>query len=173
MLCSVAIKESRAVVLRYLTNSLYVLVTLSRLLIQDSVALPQRFQVLLPAELRRLYCGAGLSIREIARKAEVGHSTVLIHLRRCGIDLRREDVSRKRKGRIPFGWEYLNHNLVKNPDEQQIIRMIRQYICRGESFRGIARELKLNRNLVPTKNNGIWQANTVKKILERTGAYKT
>ena len=139
-------------------------------LIQDEIVLPQRFQVLQPDELRRLYCDAALSVREIARQAGVSHSTVLVHLRRYGIKIRKEDSPHKRKGQVPFGWEYLNYNLVKNPDEQQIIRMMRQYACLGKSFRGIAREL--NRKLVPTKNNGIWQANTVKKILERTGAYK-
>ncbi len=35
----------------------------------------------------------------------------------------------------------------------------------GLSLRKIAEELK--RGLVPTKNNWVWQANTVKKILDR------
>ena len=139
-------------------------------LIQDCISLPHRFQVLRLDELRRLYCVDGLSVREIARKATVSHSTILVHLRRHGIKIRKEDLPRKRKGQVPFGWEYLNHNLVKNPDEQQIIRIMRQYASLGKSFRGIAREL--NRKLIPTKNNGIWQGNTVKKILERTETKK-
>jgi hypothetical protein len=71
---------------------------------------------------------------------------------------------------VPFGWEYLNYNLVKNTEVQQIIRMMRQFASVEKSFRGIAREP--NARLVPTKNSGIWQANTVRKILERTGGYK-
>ena len=126
--------------------------------------------MLQPGKLTRLYCGAGLSVREIARKAGVSHSTVLAHLRRHGIRIRKEDLPHKRKGQVPFGWEYFNYGLVKNPDEQQIIRMMRQYASVGKSFRSIAREL--NAKLIPTKNSGIWQANTVKKILERTGGYK-
>jgi hypothetical protein len=39
------------------------------------------------------------------------------------------------------------------------------YIKRDLSIREIAREL--NKRLVPTKNNGIWQAATVSKILEK------
>ena len=137
-------------------------------LIQDIIRLPNRFHVLQVDELRKLYCGKGLSVREIARKAGVSHSTVLAHLRRHGIKIRERDLPRKRKGQVPFGWEYRSYKLVKNPDEQRIIRMIRQYASVGKSFRGIAREL--NGSLIPTKNNGIWQANTVRKILDRTRA---
>ena len=126
--------------------------------------------MLAASEFRKLYCSAGLSVREIAREAVVSHSTVLAHLRRHGIRVRGDDLPRKRKGQVPFGWEYLNYNLVKNTKEQQIIRMMRQFASVGKSFRGIAREL--NARLVPTKNSGIWQANTVRKILERTGGYK-
>jgi len=31
---------------------------------------------------------------------------------------------------------------------------------------------KLNNELIPTKNNGIWHANTIRKILMRNGNYK-
>ncbi len=140
-------------------------------LIQDNIDLPERFRVLQVDELRRLYCNSGLSVREIARKAGVSHSTVLAHLRRHGIGVRKDDLPRKRKGQVPFGWEYRSYSLVRNPDEQQIIRMMRQYAAVGKSFRGIAREL--NGKLIPTKNSGVWQANTVRKILDRAGASKT
>jgi DNA invertase Pin-like site-specific DNA recombinase len=71
----------------------------------------------------------------------------------------------KRKGQIPFGFEYRDYRLIKNKEEQEIIRMIRQYRVKGLSLRKIADEL--NQKLIPTKNCGIWQANTVRKILER------
>ena len=100
----------------------------------------------------------------------MSHSTVLAHLQRNDIAIRKKDLPRKRKGQVPFGWEYLNYNLVKSPEEQRVIGMMRQYASVGKSFRGIAREL--NEKLIPTKNSGIWQANTVRKILERTGGYK-
>jgi hypothetical protein len=57
---------------------------------------------------------------------------------------------------------------VKNGAEPQVIRLIRQLQVGGESLHGIAR--KLNRRLVPTKNAGLWQANTVGKILHRIAA---
>ena len=68
-------------------------------------------------------------------------------------------------GQIPFGYDYIDYHLVKNKEEQNIIRTIRQYRVGGFSLRHIAKEL--NRLLVPTKNNGVWQANTVKQILDR------
>jgi len=55
---------------------------------------------------------------------------------------------------------------VKNKTEQEVIRMIRQFRSSGLSLWKIAGEL--NKRLIPTKNNGIWQANTVRKILSRT-----
>ena len=42
---------------------------------------------------------------------------------------------------------------------------MRQLRSNGLSLRKIAEEL--NRRLIPTKNHGLWQANTVRKILER------
>ena len=71
----------------------------------------------------------------------------------------------KRPGQIPFGFEYSDYQLVKNKAEQGVIRMIRQYRASGLSLRQIAGQL--NQHLVPTKNGGIWQANTVRKIFTR------
>ncbi len=71
----------------------------------------------------------------------------------------------KRPGQIPFGFEYTEYQLVKSKAEQGVIRMIRQYRAGGLSLRQIAG--RLNQHLVPTKNGGIWQANTVRRILSR------
>lgn len=72
---------------------------------------------------------------------------------------------RKRQGPISFGFNYIDYKIMKNKEEQDVIRMIRLYRAGGLSLRQIAGQL--NRGLVPTKNSGIWQANTVKKILSR------
>ena len=58
-----------------------------------------------------------------------------------------------------------SHQLVKNGAEQAAIRMMRQYRAGGLSLREIAGNLNLK--LIPTKQNGIWQANTVRGILAR------
>ena len=98
----------------------------------------------------------------------VSHSTVIECLRRLGIH---DKGARKRdryQGQIPFGYNYRNGKLQKNKEEQEVITIIKQLRSSGLSLRGIAREL--NKRLVPTKNNGIWQAATVSNILSRIGA---
>jgi len=101
----------------------------------------------------------------------VSHSTVIECLRRLGIH---DKGARKRvitQGQIPFGYNYRNGKLEKNKEEQEIIRIIKQLRSSGLSLRGIAREL--NKRLVSTKKNGIWQAGTVSTILSRVGNQKT
>ncbi|MBA7570942.1 hypothetical protein ES708_12698 [subsurface metagenome] len=71
----------------------------------------------------------------------------------------------KHPGPIPFGYDYSEYRLVKNKSKQEVIRMIRQLCVSGLSLCKIAGEL--NRRLVPTKNSGIWQESTVRKILAR------
>jgi hypothetical protein len=72
---------------------------------------------------------------------------------------------RKRAGHLAFGFDYLNCQLVKNGAEQAAIRMMRQYRADGLSLREIAGNLNLK--IIPTKQNGVWQANTVREILAR------
>ena len=114
--------------------------------------------------MKRLYSDRHLSIKEIARLADVSHSAVGETLKRFGIP--RNGNGRKHPGQIPFGYDYVDYRLVKNKGEQEVIRMIRQFRTSGLSLWKIADEL--NRRLIPTKNNGIWQANTVRKILARS-----
>ena len=112
-----------------------------------------------------LYIKRDLPIREIARQMNVSHSTVIECLRKLGIH---DKSSRKRvitQGQIPFGFDYKNGKLEKNKEEQEVIRNIKQLRASGLSLREIAREL--NKKLIPTKKNGIWQAATVSQILSR------
>jgi len=114
-----------------------------------------------------LYIKRDLPIREIARQLNASHSTVIECLRRLGI----HDKGVKKiiiQGQIPFGYNYKNGKLEKNKEEQGVIRIIKQLRSSGLSLRGIAKEL--NKRLVPTKNNGIWQAATVSNILSRISA---
>jgi len=113
--------------------------------------------------LERLYVNEHLSAREITRMAGASRSGVLKALDRFGLP-RNEDGS-KRIGPLPFGFDYLDHQLVKNEAEQAAISMMRQYRAGGLSLREIAGNLNLQ--LIPTKQNGIWQAKTVRGILAR------
>ena len=97
----------------------------------------------------------------------VSHSTVIECLRRLGIHDKGARNRIRTQGQIPFGFDYKNGKLKKNQEEQEVIRIIKQLRSSGLTLRGIAREL--NKRLVPTKNNGIWQAATVSNILSRIG----
>ena len=132
-------------------------------LIEDTIPFPLLLCLRSKSYLEGLNSKRHLSIREIARLADASHSGVLEALNRFGIP---ENGNRRtHSGQLPFGFNCLNYKLVKNSAEQTAIRMMRQYRAGGLSLREIAGNL--NEKLIPTKNNGIWQANTVREILAR------
>jgi len=132
-------------------------------LIEDTIPLPAPLRLRSQSCLEGLYSKQHLSIREIAQLADVSRAGVLEALDRFGIPRNRD--GRSRTGHLPFGFDYLNHQLVKNGAEQAAIRMMRQYKAGGLSLREIAGNLNLK--LIPTKQNGVWQANTMREILAR------
>jgi len=132
-------------------------------LIADMIRLPSLVQLRSRSYVEQLYLNQHLSIREIARQTDVSHSVVAEAMKRFGIP--QNGNGHKHPGQIPFGYDYTDYHLVKNKNEQEVIRMIRQFRASGLSLWKIAGEL--NRRLIPTKNSGIWQANTVRKILVR------
>ena len=107
----------------------------------------------------------GLSALQIARRLDVSHGAVKKALVRLGMAAHGGRNGHRVKGQAPFGWDLHDARFVKNGAEQQVIRLMRQLQGGGASLHGIAREL--NRRLVPTKNAGLWQANTVRQILRR------
>ena len=133
-------------------------------LIEDTIPLPPLLRLRSKTYLEQLYSGKHLSVREIASLTDLSHSVALEATKRC--DIPQNGNGHEHPGQIPFGYEYTDYRLVKNKTEQEVIRMIRQFRASGLSLWKIAGEL--NRRLVPTKNNGIWQVNTVRKILTRT-----
>jgi len=74
--------------------------------------------------------------------------------------------NRTHPGQLPFGYDYKNYRLVKNQAEQGIIRLMQNGQAEGLSLRQIAAQL--SERLVPSKDGGAWQANTVRLILART-----
>ncbi len=135
--------------------------------VKDKIPLPSKLLLKNKSHLYRLYVKNRLSKREIARVLNVNHSSVIERLREFGIYRPEENPSKRNKikRQIPYGYDYKNNKLVKNPQEQEVIREIKQMRATGLSLREIANEL--NKKLIPTKNNGIWQANTIRKILQR------
>jgi predicted DNA-binding protein YlxM (UPF0122 family) len=132
-------------------------------LIEGVIFLPSLLGLRSKSALEGLYTREHLSAREISRLVGSSRSAVLAALDRFDIPQNRN--GHKRIGPLPFGFDYLNHRLVKNGPEQAAIRMMRQYRVGGLSLREIAGNL--NQGLIPTKQNGIWQANTVREILAR------
>lgn len=139
-------------------------------LIIGSILLPSKLLLRSKSYLLNLYLRQKLSKREIARQLNVSHSAVIEALRKAGIHGNISNEN-KRKGQIPFGYDYKDGKFIKNEREQEAIRLIKQLKANGLSLRGIAREL--NKNLIPTKNNGIWQANTIRNILNRNNHKKS
>jgi len=133
-------------------------------LIDEAMPLPSFLLLRSKSYLEQLYSCRHPSVREIARLADVSHSVVLGALDRLGIP--QDGNGHKHPGQLSFGYDYLDYLLAKNRAEQEVIRMIRQFHISGLSLRKIAGEL--NQRLIPTKNSGIWQANTARAILART-----
>ena len=90
--------------------------------------------------LERLCKREHLSTREISRLVGASRSGVLNALERFSIQ-RNEDRP-ARTGLLRFGFDYLDHQLVKNGVEYAAIRMIREYRDGGLSLREIAGKLK-------------------------------
>ncbi|MED0739039.1 recombinase family protein [Aneurinibacillus thermoaerophilus] len=73
-------------------------------------------------------------------------------------------------GRIPYGYDSINKELVINEKEAAIVRKIFEYRKEGKTLQYIADEL--NNNDVPTKLGGKWSRVHIKSILDRENFYK-
>jgi len=80
-----------------------------------------------------LYSERHLSVREIASLTDLSHSVVLAAMERFGIP--QNGNGHKRQGQISFGFNYIDYKIMKNKEEQDVIRMIRQYRAGGLSLR--------------------------------------
>jgi hypothetical protein len=94
---------------------------------------------------------------------KTNRSVVLAALSRCGIP--KNGHNRTHPGQLPFGYDYQDHRLVKNQAEQGVIRLMQQARAGGLTLRQIAG--RLDKCLVPSKDGGTWQANTIRLILAR------
>ena len=130
-------------------------------LIEGVIPIPPLLTLRSRGALERLYSRERLSVREISRLAVASRFGVLKALDRFSIP--REKDRPARTGHVPFGFDFLNHRLVANNSARATIRMMQKERADGLSLREIVG--LLNRAIIPTKQNGAWQANTVRKIL--------
>ena len=132
-------------------------------LIEGTIPLPGLAQLRSKSYLAQLYADRHLSARQIARLTEVSRSTAFAALKRCGIP--KNVRNRTHPGQLPFGYDYQNYRLVKDRVEQSAIRLMRKARAAGLSLRQIAGQL--NQRLIPSKDGGTWQANTIRLSLAR------
>ena len=108
-------------------------------LIEGVIPLPSVLGLRSRGALERLYRREHLPAREIQRLLGVCHAGVLEALDRFAIPRNRN--ARKRTGQLPFGFDYLNYQLVENAAEQAAIRMMRRDRASGVSLRQIVGNL--------------------------------
>ena len=65
---------------------------------------------------------------------------------------------------IPYGYDYIDNHLEKNKDESENVKEIFSLYQKKYSMKKIAEHL--NKKNIPTKNNKLWGAETVSKILK-------
>jgi len=65
---------------------------------------------------------------------------------------------------IPYGYDYTDNHLEKNKDESENVKEIFSLYQKKYSMKKIAEHL--NKKNIPTKNNKLWRAETVSKILK-------
>jgi hypothetical protein len=132
-------------------------------LIEGVVPIPPVLSLRSKAVLERLYKREHVSAREISRLAGASRSGVLNALDRFSIP--RDNARPARTGHLLFGFEYVNHQLVKNEAEQAAIRRMRQYRTVGLSLREIAGNLNLK--LISTKQSIVHNEALISKRTER------
>ena len=99
------------------------------------------------------------ALAEMERRI-IGERTkaALSHKRSC---------NEKTGGDVPYGYDLTPAGiLIKNDDEQRVIKTIRRLNMDGYSLRKICRELEQAGHLTK-RGNAIWQPSTISKILKR------
>jgi hypothetical protein len=116
----------------------------------------------------------GLSIRDIEERTGIPKTTVRETLMKNAMTLRNpqsgnpskiDGTKNKRGGHKPFGYAYLDGQLLVDPKEQMIVRKIIKLHHSGLSGNAIAREL--NRQKIPSRNGKSWSPSVVREIIKR------
>ena len=111
----------------------------------------------------------GANIDYIAKASGLSRTSVKDALRAYGV--KREQGSRIYQGQIPYGWKLEHGRLVEHKKEQEVIAFMREKREAGQTLRQIAD--RLNGAGLKTKNQRVWQAATVLKILKSSNNCKS
>ena len=117
---------------------------------------------------------SGLSIRDIEERTGIPKTTVRETLKKNGMALRNpqggnaskiNNTKNKRGGHTPYGYAYLDGQLLVAPKEQVIVRKILKLHHSGLSRNAIARDL--NNQKIPSRNSKSWSPSVVREIIKR------
>lgn len=117
----------------------------------------------------------GLSIRDIEAATGIPKSTVREAFKASGVSLRNptndnapkiDRTKNKRGGHTPYGYAYLDGQLLIDPKEQIILRKILKLRQEGQTFQAIADEL--NHQKIPTRSGKPWIKSVTRSIALRT-----
>lgn len=123
---------------------------------------------------------SGLSIRDIEERTGIPKTTVRETLIKNGMALRNpqdgnasniDRTKNKSGGHTPYGYAYLDGQLLLDPKEQIIVRKILKLHQSGLSGNAIAREL--NNQKIPSRNGKSWSPSVVREIIRRNKSNKT
>ncbi len=116
---------------------------------------------------------SGLSIRDIEERTGIPKTTVRETLKKKGMALRNplngnastiDRTKSKRGGHTPYGYAYLDGQLLIDPKEQIIVRKILKLNQSGLSGNAISREL--NNQKLPSRNGKSWSPSVVRGIIK-------
>lgn len=122
----------------------------------------------------------GLSIRDIEERTGIPKSTVCENLKKSGMALRNplngnarhiDRLHTKLGGHTPYGYAYLDGQLLIDPKEQIIIRKILKLHQSRMSGNAIAAEL--NHQKIPSRTGKTWRPCVVIRIIKANQTKKT
>ncbi|MEZ4872695.1 MAG: recombinase family protein [Bdellovibrionales bacterium] len=145
----------------------------------DFIELSPRTQSRIYEKCAPLY-EKGLSIRDIEERTGIPKSTVREALTKSGVSLRNplngnarhiDRLHTKRGGHTPYGYAYLDGQLLIDPKEQIIVRKILKLHQSGMSGNAIATELNCQK--IPSRTGKTWRPCVVRRIIKANQTKKT
>ncbi|NUN06639.1 MAG: recombinase family protein, partial [Bdellovibrio sp.] len=121
----------------------------------------------------------GLSIRDIEERTGIPKSTVRETLKKSGMVLRNplngnainiDRLHTKRGGHTPYGYAYLDGQLIIDPKEQIIVRKIMKLHQSGLSGNAITKELSHQK--IPSRTGKSWSPCVVRRIIKLNQSYQ-
>lgn len=131
-------------------------------LLEIKIDIPNKLKLYSMKHMRQMFSKEGLSIRAISERLGVGRKPISEAIEKFGIRLPKTIAGTN--GQMPYGWNLENGKLEMNEEEQKVLGIMKQLRENRQSYQAISK--LLNENLIPTKNRGVWHAQSVIRVLE-------